>query len=120
MSSSNSSESSTTTSSQEQQSSEASSGNSGSSILLLLGIVLIILGICGLGGVVYMQVVRPTLRNRRAMRGDVYENDDADDTDDYDDGYQVSWHSDTADIDPKSYDTIPGAEDNTDDTQNKN
>ena len=68
---------------------------------MILGVVLIVLGVCGLGGVVYVQVVRPSLKKRQNMDVDIYEDEDGD-------GYEISWKtddkSDTAEIDLNHYD----------------
>lgn len=93
------------------ESSEApkASGNSGSSFLLVLGISLIVLGVAGLGTVVYLQFIRPKMAagKKAAIDGET-------ELSSFSDGFsrasRVDAKADTAEIDINSYDA--GAEDN--------
>lgn len=93
------------------ESSEApkASGNSGSSFLLILGISLIVLGVAGLGTVVYLQFIRPKMAagKKAAIDGET-------ELSSFSDGFsrasRVDAKADTAEIDINSYDA--GAEDN--------
>lgn len=96
--------------SSKKESSEApkASGNSGSSFLLILGISLIVLGVAGLGTVVYLQFIRPKM-----AAGKKAAIDDETELSSFSDGFsQVDVKADTAEIDINSYDA--GAEDNLD------
>ena len=89
----------------EESSQPESTGNGGSSILLIAGIVLIVLGVGGLGTVVYLQFIRPKMKAKKA------EADSSPFVEDDIDGYnvtpeqpQVDTKADTMEIDINSYD----------------
>lgn len=83
-------------SSEESSSTAAAAGNSGSPLLFFGGIALIVLGVAGLGTVVYLQFIRPALAAKKAGSKELFVSED-------DDGYTVSQTpadpmSDTAEI----------------------
>ena len=84
-------ESSSEESSSQLESTASSSGNSGSAFLLILGIALIVVGIAGLGAVVYLQFIRPKQKPKKSesLFDDVYQ-----------DGYDMS--SSQSSVDPKA------------------
>lgn len=89
----------------EESSQPESTGNGGSSILLITGIVLIVLGVGGLGTVVYLQFIRPKMKAKKA------EADSSPFVEDDIDGYNVTpeqpkvdTKADTMEIDINSYD----------------
>jgi len=89
----------------EESSQPEASGNGGSSVLLIAGIVLIVLGVGGLGTVVYLQFIRPKMKAKKA------EADSSPFVEDDIDGYnvtpeqpQVDTKADTMEIDINSYD----------------
>lgn len=83
-------------SSEESSSKAAAAGNSGSPLLFFGGIVMIVLGVAGLGTVVYLQFIRPAMAAKKAGSKELFVSED-------DDGYTVSQTpadpmSDTAEI----------------------
>ena len=83
-------------SSEESSSKAAAAGNSGSPLLFFGGIAMIVLGVAGLGTVVYLQFIRPAMAAKKAGSKEMFVSED-------DDGYTVSQTpadpmSDTAEI----------------------
>ena len=83
-------------SSEESSSKAAAAGNSGSPLLFFGGIAMIVLGVAGLGTVVYLQFIRPAMAAKKAGSRELFVSED-------DDGYTVSQTpadpmSDTAEI----------------------
>ncbi len=83
-------------SSEESSSKAAAAGNSGSPLLFFGGIAMIVLGVAGLGTVVYLQFIRPAMAAKKAGSKELFVSED-------DDGYTVSQTpadpmSDTAEI----------------------
>ena len=83
-------------SSEESSSKAAAAGNSGSPLLFFGGITMIVLGVAGLGTVVYLQFIRPAMAAKKAGSKELFVSED-------DDGYTVSQTpadpmSDTAEI----------------------
>ena len=82
-------------SSEESSSKAAAAGNSGSPLLFFGGIAMIVLGVAGLGTVVYLQFIRPAMAAKKAGSKELFVSED--------DGYTVSQTpadpmSDTAEI----------------------
>lgn len=87
---------STEESSSQLESTASSSGNSGSTFLLVLGIVLIVVGVAGLGAVVYLQFIRPKQKPKKT--DSLYDGD----FDVYHDGYDMSSSPLQNDVDTKA------------------
>lgn len=87
---------STEESSSQLESTASSSGNSGSTFLLVLGIVLIVVGVAGLGAVVYLQFIRPKQKPKKT--DSLYDGD----FDVYHDGYDMSSSPLQKDVDTKA------------------
>lgn len=87
---------STEESSSQLESTAFSSGNSGSTFLLVLGIVLIVVGVAGLGAVVYLQFIRPKQKPKKT--DSLYDGD----FDVYHDGYDMSSSPLQKDVDTKA------------------
>lgn len=87
---------STEESSSQVESTASSSGNSGSTFLLVLGIVLIVVGVAGLGAVVYLQFIRPKQKPKKtdSLYGGNF--------DVYHDGYDMSSSPLQKDVDTKA------------------